>query len=95
MKTTDFTIIGGGIAGLSTAIALQQKGFSVELFESAPEIRAVGAGISLAPNAVKALRALGLEAEVTAKGRVLESMDILSRAGASISVVDTQLLEKK
>lgn len=95
MKTPDFTIIGGGIAGLGTAIALQQKGFSVELFESAPEIRAVGAGISLAPNAVKAMRALGLEAEVTAKSKVLGSMDILSQNGKPINAVDTQLLSQK
>lgn len=95
MKTPDFTIIGGGIAGLSTAIALQQKGFTIELLESAPEIRTVGAGISLAPNAVKALRALGLEAEVTAKGKILESMDILNQNGEPINAVDTQLLTQK
>ncbi len=95
MKTNDFTIIGGGIAGLSTAIALQQKGFSVDLYEAASEIRAVGAGISLAPNAVKALRALGLEEAVKSRGRVLDGMDILDHRGHPISLLNTASLRAR
>ena len=40
-------IIGGGIAGLSAAVALKQKGFSVHVYEQAPELKEVGAGILL------------------------------------------------
>lgn len=53
-------IIGGGIGGLTTAIALQRRNIEVEVFEKAPVLREVGAGISLWPNAMKALRKLGL-----------------------------------
>ncbi len=52
-------VIGGGIGGLCAGIALKQAGFEVELFERAPEIREVGAGISIWPNAVHVLDALG------------------------------------
>ena len=53
-------IAGGGIGGLTAAIALQRRNIEVEVFERSPELREVGAGISLWPNAMKALRKLGL-----------------------------------
>ena len=53
-------VIGGGIGGLATAIALQQIGFTVELFERVVTLREVGAGLSLWANAIKALAYLGL-----------------------------------
>jgi flavin-dependent dehydrogenase len=58
MMTTRKTIaliIGGGIGGLATAIALREAGRVVLVFERAPEFREVGAGLSL----VTALRAYG------------------------------------
>ena len=54
-------IIGAGIGGLAAAIALRQAGYAVRVFERAQELKEVGAGITLWPNAVKALRKLGLE----------------------------------
>ncbi len=48
-------IIGGGIGGLSTAIALQRAGIDVTVFESVNEMREVGAGLTLWTNAVRAL----------------------------------------
>ena len=53
-------IVGGGIAGLSLAIALRRNGAAAELVERSPAWPAVGAGIALHANAVRALRALGL-----------------------------------
>lgn len=53
-------IIGAGIGGLATAIALRKAGFSPVVYEQAPEIGEVGAGLSLSPNAVKALEHIGL-----------------------------------
>jgi len=53
-------VIGGGIGGLASAIALRRAGFEVEVFERAPELREVGAGISLWANALSALDRLGL-----------------------------------
>lgn len=52
-------VIGSGIAGLSAALALQKVGVTVSLFERAPELREVGAGISLWANALRALDVLG------------------------------------
>ena len=53
-------IVGGGIGGLTAAIALQQKGVRAQVFEQAPEILRVGASIDLGPNAVRLLDALGV-----------------------------------
>lgn len=52
-------IIGAGIGGLSTALALQQAGFAVRVFERAKQIREVGAGLTLWANAVRVLLDLG------------------------------------
>lgn len=57
-------IVGAGIAGLASASALLKAGWRVEVFESAPELRSSGAGISLMPNAVRALDDLGLGARI-------------------------------
>ncbi|HKS47497.1 MAG TPA: FAD-dependent monooxygenase [Amycolatopsis sp.] len=56
----DAIIVGGGIGGLATAAFLQQQGVRARVFEQAPELRPVGAGIVLAPNAVRLLRRLGV-----------------------------------
>ena len=53
-------VIGGGIGGLATAIALIQIGFEVEVFERFAELHDVGAGLSLWANAIRALDYLGL-----------------------------------
>lgn len=53
-------IIGAGIGGLTAAIALQQKGIAVKVFERAKQIEAVGAGLTIAPNAMEVFRKLGL-----------------------------------
>lgn len=54
-------VIGGGLGGLTAALALLQRGFEVTVFERAAALGEVGAGIAIAPNAVKVLRALGRE----------------------------------
>src|ERR1700733_6211993 len=61
-------IIGGGIGGLTAAAALHQRGVEVEVFEQSAKIAEIGAGVALTPNAMKAYRALGLEAQVTEVG---------------------------
>lgn len=53
-------IVGGGIGGLAAGIALRHAGWDVEVFEHAPEIRAVGAGISLWGNSLDGLDRLGV-----------------------------------
>jgi salicylate hydroxylase len=57
-------IIGGGIGGLTAARALRQRGFEPRIYEATPELKEIGAGIALHPNAMKALRSLNLEGPV-------------------------------
>jgi salicylate hydroxylase len=59
-------VIGGGIGGLTAARALLRRGFEVAVYEAAPELKEIGAGVALGPNAMKALRSLDLEDAVRA-----------------------------
>ena len=69
-------IIGGGISGLATAIALRQRGFLAHVYEAAPAMAEVGAGIMVPPNAMEVLARLGLADDVRAQGRVLDSAEL-------------------
>lgn len=53
-------IAGAGIAGLTTALALQQQGFKVDVFEQAAQLGELGAGLQISPNGSRVLLALGL-----------------------------------
>jgi salicylate hydroxylase len=53
-------IAGAGIAGLAAALAFASRGFSVQVFERAPQLEEVGAGIQLSPNATRILARLGV-----------------------------------
>ncbi|WP_030348334.1 FAD-dependent monooxygenase [Streptomyces sp. NRRL S-1022] len=57
-------VIGGGIGGLAAAAALHQRGRAVTVLERAPALKPVGAAISLAPNALRALDVLGIGEEI-------------------------------
>src|ERR1700722_19518063 len=63
-RTARIAIIGGGIGGLTAAHALRRRGFEVSVYEAQPELKEIGAGVALGPNAMKALRALDLETPV-------------------------------
>jgi 3-hydroxybenzoate 6-monooxygenase len=82
-------IVGGGIGGLTTALALSRQGRPVHVLERAPEFGEIGAGLQLAPNALHALDRLGLVAEI-AKHAVFPErlvwMDALQ--GARIAALD-------
>src|SRR5580698_8823625 len=54
-------IIGGGIGGLSAALALLRRGIDVEVYEQAPELRELGAGVQVSANGTRVLHALGLK----------------------------------
>jgi salicylate hydroxylase len=60
VRDTDIAIAGAGIGGLCAALALQQRGFRPVVYEQAQELREVGAGITLSPNATRVLVRLGL-----------------------------------
>ena len=57
-------IIGGGIGGLTAAVALARKGLAAEVYEQAPVLEEVGAGVGLWPNAMTALEPIGLSGKV-------------------------------
>ena len=61
-------IVGAGIGGLSAAIAMRQAGWNVNVFERAASPRELGFGLALAPNAIAALRELGIADIVLARG---------------------------
>ncbi len=63
-------IVGGGLAGLATAKALDTFGFEAEIFERASSLSEIGAGINTSPQAVKALRAIGLGDRIAAVANV-------------------------
>src|SRR5215472_7875100 len=54
-------IAGAGIGGIVAALALLSRGFAVALYEQAPELRELGAGVQISPNGSRVLRALGLQ----------------------------------
>lgn len=63
-------VVGGGIGGLAAAAALANDGWQVTLFEQAPEFGPVGAGVGLAPNAVRAMDRLGAGEQLRTRGMV-------------------------
>lgn len=62
------TIVGGGIGGMTAAAAIAQAGFPVTLLEAAPRFGDIGAGVTLSPNAMKALDHIGVMEQVAAAG---------------------------
>ncbi len=68
--TKPFIIVGGGIGGLGTALALAQKGFAVHVLEQASEFKEIGAGIQLGPNVFTPFKKLGL------RDRILQDVAI-------------------
>ena len=61
-------IIGGGIGGLSLALSLHQRGLTCDVYETVPEVKEIGVGITLLPHAMRELADLGLQAELQAAG---------------------------
>lgn len=68
-------IAGGGIGGLTTAIALRHQGVDVLVLEQAKELSEIGAGIQIAANAAIVLRELGLETAIRSVGLKPQSYD--------------------
>jgi salicylate hydroxylase len=54
-------IVGAGLGGMTAAVALHQRGFTVVVYEKAPELGEIGAGITIAPNSTLVLNGLGLK----------------------------------
>ena len=78
-------IIGGGIGGLCAAISLRRMGVEVAVYEQAQELRAIGAGLTIWANAIKALRKLGLADEVLGAGSRIERGELRTSSGRVLS----------
>ena len=66
--TPRMVIVGGGLAGLAAAHALTRIGIRAEVFEAAPALGEIGAAVNVAPNASRALAAIGLGEKIAAVG---------------------------
>ena len=88
-------IIGGGIGGLSTAIALGRVGVETAVFEQADQLREVGAGLTLWGNATKALEKLGAAAGLLEIGSAVKRFEVRSWRGDVLAVAPFPRLERK
>ena len=91
----DFIISGGGIAGLTTAIALQKEGYRVKVFERFKELKEIGAGLGLGANAWKGLAYLGITEDLEMKCNIIENTKFLDQKGHVISKMGMEGLNKK
>jgi 2-polyprenyl-6-methoxyphenol hydroxylase-like FAD-dependent oxidoreductase len=87
-------ILGAGIGGLTTAIALKNAGLNCEIYEAAEKFRPVGAGLSIALNAWKALESLGIDKEVEKKGYHYSFGKMLSAKGKTLQTLEMDDLRK-
>ncbi|MEL7072020.1 MAG: FAD-dependent urate hydroxylase HpxO [Cyanobacteria bacterium J06581_3] len=85
-------IIGAGIGGLTTGIALKQAGYEVSIYERVSKLRPAGAGISLWSNGVKVLNRLGLGDEMAAIGGQMNRMEYRSHRDESLTNIDLRPL---
>lgn len=95
MQTKTFAILGGGICGLSTAIALRNIGIRAEVYESAPGFRPLGAGLLLAANAMRSFQKIGIAEKIAARGRLLPRFSIFDDRGKVITAADATAIGRK
>jgi 2-polyprenyl-6-methoxyphenol hydroxylase-like FAD-dependent oxidoreductase len=78
-------IIGGGIGGLTAALALRQFGYEPQVFEQAPQLLEVGAAIIMWPNAMRVLHRLGLTEVLRQHGGIVEQARWLKQDGSQLN----------
>lgn len=86
-------IIGGGIGGLTAAVAFRRKGWDAVVYEATPELRPVGKGIWMPTNAMQVLGRLGLAATVTKAGWPLDRIQLRTKTGTVLSTIDLGLVQ--
>jgi len=85
-------IVGGGIAGLSSAIALQDDGHDITIVETLEDWKPAGAGLHLPGNAIDALRALGIDQDVAAKSSAFPRLDYYDHRDRKLFALETEQL---
>ncbi len=88
-------IIGAGIGGLTTAIALRQRGIEAKVYEAAPEIKPLGAGIVMATNAMMVFQRLGIAEKIQRSGYPINGGFIADQHWRPIQKFDTDYVSKK
>jgi FAD-dependent urate hydroxylase len=91
-KIDTILVVGGGVAGLTTAAALHQHGFTVELVERRETWHAVGAGFLVHANGMRMLAALGLASGVETTGAVVRRWQFCDEQGEVLSDTDLEAL---
>lgn len=86
-------IAGAGIGGLTAALALQKSGLRPKVYEQAPSLGEIGAGIMLTPNAVKSLEFLGLS-EALAQAAVEPEESVYRRFDSAEEILRASLRDK-
>ncbi|PZU87532.1 MAG: monooxygenase [Chryseobacterium sp.] len=89
------SIIGGGIGGLTLGNFLKQQNIDFKIYESAPEIKPVGAGIAMAGNAIQIFDKLGLKEKIENAGTKMHALIITDEKLKTISKTDVLKLESK
>ncbi|MBW4580826.1 MAG: FAD-dependent urate hydroxylase HpxO [Tildeniella nuda ZEHNDER 1965/U140] len=85
MDSLRVIVIGAGMGGLTTGIALQQAGYTVKVYDRVSELRPAGAAISLWSNGVKVLNHLGLASEIASIGGQMDRMSYHRHTGETLN----------
>jgi 2-polyprenyl-6-methoxyphenol hydroxylase-like FAD-dependent oxidoreductase len=88
-------VVGGGIGGLASAVALRSAGWEVQVLERSAELREVGAGITLWPNAMRALDVLGVGDRVREQGAIEAGAGFRDQTGKWLFRTDTRAIEQR
>jgi FAD binding domain len=78
-------IVGGGIGGLTAALALRARGLDASVFEQAEAVREIGAGVSIHPNAARLLKCIGLDDQLRRIGSPINGITLRSSKGEAIT----------
>jgi FAD-dependent urate hydroxylase len=88
-------VIGGGIGGLSSALALRRVGIQADVFEQADGLREVGAGLTVWTNAIRVLEQLVVSQRVLSRGSKMDRFEVRTSSGRTLSALSFLDLERK